>query len=59
MQSEEFRKIRDEIRMTQEKMARQLGISSQSVSRYERGREPIPKYIELAVKQLEAIQNPR
>jgi len=54
MTGEQLQTIRKRMGWTQEAIAKELGITSQSVSRYERNAEPIPRYIQLAVKQLEA-----
>lgn len=39
--------------MTQSRLARELDVDVITVSRWERGVHPIPKYIELAVEAIE------
>ena len=53
MTPKELKSRREALRLTQAQLARELGLDSITVSRYERGVYPIPKHIELAVEALE------
>ena len=56
---EEMKTIRDGLGMTQKEFAEKLGVTTQTVSRYERNAEPIPRYMELAMEHLEAQKKKR
>jgi transcriptional regulator with XRE-family HTH domain len=53
MTPEEMKRRREALGLTQAELARELGLDSITVSRYERGVNPIPKHIGLAVEALE------
>jgi DNA-binding XRE family transcriptional regulator len=40
--------------LTQEKLAKRLGINRMTIIRYESGESPVPKSIEMAMKLIEA-----
>lgn len=48
----EMKQLREEMELTQTELAQELGVDMMTVSRWERGRHPIPKYIDLAVSYL-------
>jgi DNA-binding transcriptional regulator YiaG len=50
----EFRKIRLSLGLTQEALARRLGVKLETVSRWERGALMLPKIAQLAIKQVSA-----
>jgi len=47
-----LRKMREQLRMTQEQLAEAIGMQKNSIARMERGERPIRKHTELAVKYL-------
>jgi len=53
MKPEELRRRREALGLTQEQLARELDVTTMSVSRWERGVHPIPLYIGLALEALE------
>jgi len=52
MTPDEFRAIRKSLGLTQEALAERLGQHRITISRYERGREPIPPVVALAMQAL-------
>ena len=52
MSQEELKKFRVMLKFTQRQLADKLGLSIQQISNYETGRNPIPKMVALAIKQL-------
>lgn len=52
MKSQQFKKIRKSLGLTQLNLANQLGVSAQQVSNFESGRVPIPKVYDLALANL-------
>lgn len=52
MTAKQFRAARKAAKMTQEKLAQVLEISTQTVHRYEVGTWPVPRVIELAMSTL-------
>jgi transcriptional regulator with XRE-family HTH domain len=54
MKSDELKRRRESLSMTQDELARALGVKQMTVSRWERGVHPIPYYIELALEAIEA-----
>lgn len=54
MTPEQFRKKRERLGMTQEELAKRLGVQRLSVIRWETGQTKIRKGIELAIKQIES-----
>jgi transcriptional regulator with XRE-family HTH domain len=52
-QAEELKWRRETLGLTQAQLARELGVDTITVSRWERGVYPIPAYIGLAVEALE------
>ena len=53
MKPEELKRRREVLGLTQEQLARELDVTTMSVSRWERGIHPIPHYIELALEAIE------
>ena len=53
MKPEELKRRREALSLTQEQLARELDVTTMSVSRWERGVYPIPHYIELALEAIE------
>lgn len=50
---ERFAEIRrDELHMSQADLAKATGLSAPTVSRYETGKSPVPKFIDLALRWL-------
>lgn len=49
MKPTELRKIRERLKMTQQQLASSLGVTSNTVARWERGERKIPKIAKLAV----------
>ena len=54
MKPEELKQRREALGLTQEQLARELDVTTMSVSRWERGVYPIPHYIGLALEAIEA-----
>ena len=54
MRPEELKRRREALGLTQEQLARELDVTTMSVSRWERGVYAIPHYIGLALEALEA-----
>jgi len=54
MTSEEFRTWRERLRLTQTEIAKLLEVTETTVYRWENGRAPISKAVELALKQIES-----
>lgn len=57
MDKDTFRRKREHLEMTQEQLAKRLGINRITIIRYESGESPIPKAVELAVKAIETEEN--
>lgn len=53
MKPDELKRRREALGLTQEQLARELDVTTMSVSRWERGVYPIPYYIGLAMEALE------
>lgn len=53
MSSSELKARREALGMTQARLARELEVDVITVSRWERGVYPVPKYIELAMEAIE------
>ncbi|HYO63966.1 MAG TPA: helix-turn-helix domain-containing protein [Pyrinomonadaceae bacterium] len=53
MSSSELKVRREALGMTQARLARELEVDVITVSRWERGVYPVPKYIELAMEAIE------
>jgi len=53
MKGNELRDTRKRLNLTQEDLAVHLGVSTNTVARWERGEHPIPDYLELALEGLE------
>lgn len=53
MKPEELKRRRGALGLTQAQLARELGLDSVTVSRYERGVLPIPKTVKLAFELVE------
>ena len=53
MDSSNLKRRRDELGLTQAQLARELDVDVITVSRWERGVHPIPRYIELALEAIE------
>jgi transcriptional regulator with XRE-family HTH domain len=54
MTPEELKSRRALLGLTQSQLARELEVDAITVSRWERGVRPIPRFIELAVEAIEA-----
>ena len=54
MKPEELRSRRESLGLTQEQLARELDVAVMTVSRWERGVNPVPHFIGLALEALEA-----
>jgi transcriptional regulator with XRE-family HTH domain len=52
MEKEQLKTIRSKMKLSQSKLAKELGLSTNTISRYEQGVLSIPKYVELAVLYL-------
>jgi transcriptional regulator with XRE-family HTH domain len=50
MKPDELRRRREALGMTQDDLARELGVKMMTVSRWERGVYPIPRHIGLAIE---------
>jgi transcriptional regulator with XRE-family HTH domain len=53
MKPEELKSRRESLGLTQALLARELDVDVITVSRWERGVHPIPRYIELALEAIE------
>ena len=53
MKPEELKRRREALGMTQDDLARELGVKMMTVSRWERGVYPIPRHIALAIEAIE------
>jgi len=53
MKPEELKRHREALEMTQDDLARELGVKMMTVSRWERGVYPIPRHIALALEAIE------
>ena len=53
MKPEELKRHREALGMTQDNLARELGVKMMTVSRWERGVYPIPRHIALAIEAIE------
>lgn len=56
MTGEQLREKRQKLELTQEALAKELGVSSNTVARWERDEVAIPPYLELALNWLAHIQ---
>jgi transcriptional regulator with XRE-family HTH domain len=53
MDGAELKKRREALEMTQEELAKELGVDSMTVSRWERGTRSIPSLLPLALETVE------
>ena len=53
MTGKELRKKRKDLKLTQEKLAKKLGVTANTVARWEREEVPFPDYLELAMNAIE------
>lgn len=53
MTPEELKRRRESLGLTQSLLARELDVDVITVSRWERGVHPVPRYIELAIEAIE------
>ncbi len=56
MEKNELKKRRERLGLTQTSFAEMIGISANTISRYETGTMTIPKYMDLVLEALEARQ---
>lgn len=56
MTGKELRKRRKGLGMTQHELADEIGVASETVSRWETGSWPINKWVPVAIRGLEAIR---
>jgi transcriptional regulator with XRE-family HTH domain len=56
MEKSELKKRRERLGLTQTSFAETVGISANTVSRYETGTMTIPKYMDLVLEAMEARQ---
>ena len=49
---DEFKRLRDRLNMTQEELAKELGVTTRTIIRWESGDREIPRTVELAMKQI-------
>ncbi len=56
MEKNELKKRRERLGLTQTSFAETVGISANTVSRYETGTMTIPKYMDLVLEAMEARQ---
>jgi transcriptional regulator with XRE-family HTH domain len=54
MDTDAFRRKRKGLGLTQENLAKRLGINRMTIIRYESGESPVPKSVEMALKLIEA-----
>lgn len=59
MTSEELRRRREALGLTQRALAERLGVREETVNRWERGRVPIPRTVDLALVTIEQQQGQR
>ena len=52
MTGEEFKQAREKMRLTQTELASRLGVTETTLYRWENGKAPISKAIELAMRQI-------
>ena len=52
MTAEEFKQARERMRLTQKDLASRLDVTETTIYRYETGVNPIPRTVELALKQI-------
>ena len=52
MKSDELKRIRDRLQMTQEELAKRLGVSRLSVLRWENGQSDISKSMAIAIRSI-------
>lgn len=52
MGEEEFKNMRERMRLTQKELANRLEVTETTIYRWETGKNPIPKSVELALKQI-------
>jgi DNA-binding transcriptional regulator YiaG len=52
MEGEELKDMREKLRLTKKDLAARLEVTETSLYRWETGRTPIPKTVELAMKQI-------
>ena len=53
MDKDTLKRKREQLDMTQEQLAKRLGINRITIIRYESGESPIPKAVEMALKVIE------
>jgi transcriptional regulator with XRE-family HTH domain len=56
MNGDELRQRREGLGMTQEQLARALGVNTMTISRWERGVRSIPPHLSLALEAIETKQ---
>jgi DNA-binding transcriptional regulator YiaG len=58
MKGKELQRIRKQLAFTQAQLAKQLGVTSNTVARWERDEVRIPKIAEVALRHVVAKPNP-
>jgi transcriptional regulator with XRE-family HTH domain len=56
MKPDDLKARREALKLTQDQLARELGIDVMTVSRWERGARSIPPYLSLAIETVERRQ---
>lgn len=57
MEGSELRGIRENLKMTQEQLAKALSVATNTVARWERGERKIPNHLSLALKTITSEAN--
>jgi transcriptional regulator with XRE-family HTH domain len=52
MDGMQLKNIRRDLRLTQEELAKKLGMSRNAIANYETEKQPVPRVVELAVNEI-------